>query len=111
MWFNDIEFEQRHSSTSHPAGGVAPTRRDLAVHAVRERQREGRAVAGRKHYEDVPPNPWLRESDAMWIRRGQHLAGMLLTSRQVAGLLWASALVLVGGSLVLLALFVLMKQV
>lgn len=54
--------------------------------------------------EDIQASPRLSESDAAWVRRGESLGEMLLTSRKYAGVGWATMLVLAGGSLIMLAL-------
>lgn len=47
--------------------------------------------------------PALRDSDAMWLRRGQYIGQALADSRKTA-VAWAGIFALVGGGLVLLAL-------
>lgn len=46
----------------------------------------------------------LRQSDAVWLRRGQSLGELLLTSRNYAAVGWAAGLALAGSSLIVLAL-------
>jgi hypothetical protein len=77
MWFSDIDIVQRYPSMPQPVGGVAPSRRDLAVHAYREHQLEHRLATGRK--------VWRLLIDALIVRSASYMSRLRRLSNEVPG--------------------------
>jgi hypothetical protein len=77
MWFSDIDIVQRYPSVPQPVGGVAPSRRDLAVHAYREHQLEHRLATGR--------TVWRLLIDALIVRSASYMSRLRRLSNEVPG--------------------------